>query len=203
MKPRHLISSIDLIMSLIFAALLYAIISAPIINRYAISDPINLNELITEELASRVNNLVAYIDNATFSSDIATLFVWSLIGAATYTVLTGMIKFTHILSKDYRVSRKYIHPRNFSQSKFWLSAVFYIVNPFFVCAVIFFWLYFTLTVFIPFSSVMLMLSLVDSTSTVEFFLFIGSSLLVIWLSIVGFFVILNALRALPGILNRS
>lgn len=202
MKSKHLISKVELITSSILAIILYAIVSAPILNRYAFEGSINVSEF-NQEITLITDRLFEVVNNFSLSSDIVTLFVWGLIGIITYIILKTILKFSATLSYDLRVSTKYIHPRNFSQSKFWISAIFYIFNPIFVTVVLLFWFYLTVYVFVPFSSAMLLLNFAGNPTMSDSIVYLAVSFLIVWFILLGFLVILKVLRVLPSILNRN
>ena len=181
----HVVNTRDLVTSLIAGAIIVVVVNVRLIVQTFTSDYDQGIQHASNLISEKISNIEYFIGDFSLSSSLITIIVWGLFGAVVYTVLHIILHEATKVGQDVNVSARYIHPKNFSQSKFWITAFWATVYPLFVMFVTAVWLILVVKVLVPFSSSIVLLALQGSASFAERILLAALSIVTMALCVLG------------------
>ena len=192
-NPR-LLTAIILAYSSFVGVFLTLLINLSVIFNYIFKDK-ETNSYFNETLAKQIDLFFEKFNNLPFTAILVTMALWLIVGIVLYFFLQNIITSVVTIEDDIEISSSaYVHPTNFRKFQFWFKVV---IKAFFwilALTIILFWLYISFNVFIPFSTVILMLGLNGSATILEslglILLSMGTMILMV-LGIVIFIKIIN------------
>lgn len=201
MDDNHLIETRDIVVSIIFGAVLVVFINIrQIIDVLIINSDEGL-KFIDNQVAVNSDKFFEAINNFTYISTAVTALLWGIVGIILYAVLCFVFIELKTIRDDINISTRYIHPKKFNQPGFWLSALWFLIYPLFVGLGFILWVLFSIKVLIPFSSVTFLLGLSHEGALSESIPHILVSFGTMCFLILGFIVFVKILSEFPKLVR--
>jgi hypothetical protein len=163
-KPIHIVSFTQIIIGILLGLFTVLVLNGALIFKYIFRFESETFSLIQSEVTSRSDTLFSNLNNFPLTASLVTMVLWSIVGVVVYFVSQFIVKSAKNIEEDVVVSVSYVHPKNFRQTHFWFSVLLQSLYAFFAVTVLGIWLLLSISIFIPFSSVILLIGL-DSLST--------------------------------------
>lgn len=195
-KPLHIVSYAQLITGIILGFITVIFLNGNVIFKYIFKFESETLNLLDSEVAAKSDTFFANLDSFPITASAVTMILWSIVGIIVYFVSEFIVKSAKNIEDDVVVSVSYIHPKNFRQSNFWYSVVLQFLYALLSVTVISIWLFLSLTIFIPFSNVLLLIGL-DSFSKNQLY---GAALSLSAIGVaafayIGLFILVRILRS--------
>jgi hypothetical protein len=195
-QPKHILSLDLFIISMILGFFTVLIINSSVLITYIFRYGFEAVTLLQEEASMNTDNFFNNLNSFPATATVVTMLLWAIVGFIVFLITQFIINSAKNIEEDVAISFFYVHPKNFKQSNFWFSVVLQILYILFGTTIIVFWLFLSFKIFIPFSSVVLLIAL-DSFNTNSLYaaVLILTSLATATFVYSGFFILVRILRS--------
>lgn len=195
-SANHIVSPLSLGIIFVFATILTFITNGSLLLEHFLNYNAQSAALLLDEQGTRTANFLQNVNNFPLTPIIVTTLVWGIVGLIAFIVSNYVMQSISEIKEDVEVSIKYVHPKHFKQSAFWLSILLHFFYTIFTVTLVTIWTVFSFSILIPFTSIMVILSLYNSDmGTVPqialFVVAIGTWTLVLF----GYFVVAKILKS--------
>lgn len=98
-----------------------------------------------------VGNIFGYVDNFSISAAGAVFLFWSLAGVIAFSILQSVLNVSAEIKNDVDVSTHFLHPRNYTNRKFWFDVLSQFAVHVLLYVVSLAWIMFMALAVVPFS----------------------------------------------------
>jgi hypothetical protein len=195
-KPLHIVSYSQLITGIILGFITVIFLNSSLIFKYVFRFESETLILVENEVAAKSDAFFINFNSFPITASVVTMLLWSVVGIVVYFASQLIVKSAQDIEEDVVVSVSYIHPKNFRQSNFWFSVLLQFLYALFSVTVLSIWLLLTLTIFIPFSNVLLLIGLDSFSTNMLYGIALSlSSIGVVAFAYVSLFILIRILRS--------